>query len=238
MPYTLEYDATRLERLSRRFRNGGRAELGQAVQKIGRRVQAQAIQNVSGHMVVFQGGAFVVRPRTGALRGSISQQWPYGDPLVARVFVNGAMTAAESAPGFRARARAVSDYAMAIEKGHGPIDLKKTMTGKTVPFFAARSANAVGPYAATGLKQTGVAGQFRSATHDAKLMAKGKQPMTFTRVRTKTGGSSYFIAFRKVGREGWIIPAARPRPFLRAAGETVARDASKDLGAAVTALLR
>jgi hypothetical protein len=44
---------------------------------------------------------------------------------------------------------------------------------------------------------------------------------------SKGGAGTYYIAFRKVGKKGWVIPAARARPFMRAAatGPASQRDA-------------
>lgn len=200
-------------------------ELGKAVKTAGVALQTQAVRNVSGYPVVYEGGAFRVRVQTGALKGSISLQYPYGNELAARVYVNGSHTAS-GAKTFT-KPKPVSDYANSIEYGHGPIDLKRTMQGKVVPFFGARSDKATGPYAATGVKQIKslkMAGDgvlehetsYQSHKLNEKLRAKGKPAMKFKKIKPDTGGS-YFIAFRTVGKTGWIIPAAKPRPFMKAA---------------------
>jgi hypothetical protein len=200
-------------------------ELGKAVKTAGVALQTQAVRNVSGYPVVYEGGAFRVRVQTGALKGSITLQYPYGDEYKARVYVNGTHTA--SGARTFTKPKPVSDYAGAIEWGHGPIDLKKTMQGKIVPFFSARSDKATGPYAATGVRQVkslkmGSDGvlehetSYQSQKLNEKLAAKGKPAMRFKKIKPDTGGS-YFIAFRTVGKTGWIIPAAKPRPFMKAA---------------------
>lgn len=202
--------------------------MGQVVRKWALMVQTRAVHNVSGYPVIYQGGAFRVQVRTGTLKGSIEMQWPYQHRLQARVFVNGTMTN----PGERGgRPTPVSAYAFRIEFGGDEIDLKKTMQGKVVPFFGARSSNARGPYAARGLKplqegQTAYGSLWKSDALNAKLAAKGKGPMAFEKRGGKQAykdphgsGSTYFISFRRVGKTGWIIPAAKPRPFMRAAIE-------------------
>jgi hypothetical protein len=195
--------------------------MGEAVRDLSANVQARAVRNVSGYPVQYEGGVFRVKSQTGALKGAIEQQWPYQSPLQARVFVNGAMSgAAIQIAGALVKPRPVSDYAGAIESGHGEIDLKKTMMGKTVPFFAARSQNATGPYAGRGLRPEGSGWVDDALNH--KLSSKGaKGPMSFKRHKIKggtRGAGSYYVTFRKVGKTGWIIPAAKPRPFMRAAG--------------------
>lgn len=200
-------------------------ELGKAVKAAGVALQTQAVRNVSGYPVIYEGGAFRVRVQTGALKGSISLQFPYRNEYAARVYVNGSHTA--SGTKTFTKPKPVSDYAGAVEWGHGPIDLKKTMQGRVVPFFGARSDKATGPYAATGVKlvktlKMGADGilehetSYQSESLNKKLRAKGKPAMRFKKIKPDTGGS-YFIAFRTVGKTGWIIPAARPRPFMRAA---------------------
>jgi integrase len=117
-----------------------------------------------------------------------------------------------------AGAIAAKSTAGAIEYGHAEIDLKKTMQGKIVPFFASKSATATGPYAARGLDQIGKSNQYTSKSLNNKLQALGKANMNFTKHAGKgpTGGAgAYYISFRRVGKTGWIIPAAKPRPFMR-----------------------
>jgi len=205
--------------------------LGTAIRDAAARVQARAVRNVSGTPVQYDGRVFRVVVRTGALKGAIDMQWPYQSALQARVYVNGAHTSIpENVGGYISRPVPVSKYAAAIEYGHGPIDLKQTMQGKTVPFFASRSANSTGPYSARGV--THVEGDmWENKPLNAKLQAQGKNPMLFQRRSTKAaysgaknGGGAYFIAFRKVGKTGWVIPAAQPRPFMRAALKQSERD--------------
>lgn len=199
--------------------------LGDAVRAYGAMVQARAVRNVSGYPVSFEGGYFVVRVQTGALKGSIELEWPYGATVFqARVYVNGAHFAAPAQGGFLTKPRSVSEYAAAIEQGHEEIDLKKTMMGKTVPFFAAERKDPRGPFTAGGLKpvtpgERGYGSSWQSQVLNSKLAAKGKDPMHFTKKGGKGSGSTYFIAFRRVGKTGWIIPKAEPRPFMRAAVE-------------------
>ena len=235
----LRVDAGALKALIARTRGpfGGpevQTALANAIRQWGALVQARAVRNVTGYPVVYSGGVFRVMVRTGTLRGSIELQYPYEGPFTARVFVNGAHMNPGSTPGAPGRPVPVSEYAGAIEFGHGEIDLKKTMRGKTVPFFAARSARARGPYAATGLDPVDVHNQdygsaWTSQTLNRKLAAKNKGPMTFEKkggnpayTGAKRGASTYFIAFRKVGATGWVIPEAKPRPFMAAALEGTA----------------
>lgn len=205
--------------------------MGQAVRQYGAMVQQRAVFNVSGYPVVYQGGVFRVQVKTGALKGAIELEWPYGSVFTCRVYVNGAHTGTFSAPGFYEKPKPVSDYAGAIEEGHDEIDLKKTMMGKTVPFFGSTAKTARGPYAADGLKPVtagvkGFGAQFQSDRLNAKLAALGKNPMRFEKRGGKAafeaargGAGTYFIAFRKVGKTGWVIPRAAPRPFMGAAVE-------------------
>lgn len=226
---------------------GSSREIGLLIRNAGEMVRTRAVWNVSGFPVVYQGGVFRVMVRTGALKGSIELQWPYQSAYQARVFVNGTMTGIPwGAGGFVQKPRPVSEYAASIEFGHKAIDLKKTMLGKTVPFFASRTGNTRGPFAARGLEPLGadkVGGKYRSSAHDAKLAAAGKGPMTFTRKGGKSGyathgGGSYYIAFRKVGKTGWIIPAAKPRPFLGAAVENTRTPIRRMMVNGVVAMLR
>jgi hypothetical protein len=170
--------------------------------------------------------------RTGTLRGAIELQWPYEGPFMARVFVNGThMNPGDGPGGGPSRPTPVSKYAAAIEFGHDAIDHKRTMKGKVVPFFASRGAKSRGPFAARGLtpvdeQSTDYGSHWTSEQHNAKLAAKNKGPMTFEKkggnaayAGAKKGASTYFISFRRVGDTGWVIPAAKPRPFMRAALE-------------------
>lgn len=205
--------------------------MGQAVRKYGAMVQQRAVYNVSGYPVVYDGRVFRVQVRTGALKGSIELEWPYGSVFTCRVYVNGTHTADQRVPGFPSKPRPVSEYAAAIEFGHDEIDLKKTMQGKTVPFFGSTAKTPRGPYATGGLKPDtpGVKGYgagYHAPHFDAKLAAKGKDPMRFEKRGGKAafdaargGAGTYFIAFRRVGKTGWIIPRAEPRPFMGAAVE-------------------
>ncbi len=221
--------------------------LGEGVRDSAERIRTRAVRNVSGYPVTFTGGAFRVQVKTGALKGAMETEWPYGDALTARVFVNGSHTSTSNTGGYPGKPVPVSRYAAAIEYGHKEIDLKKSMLGKTVPFFGARAQNAVGAYAATGLRKTmyltgdseGVLTErhaYKSLSFDAKLRAKGKQPMNFARKRTASGGA-YFIAFRKVGKKGWIIPEAKPRPFMAAAAQASTVDVQRIIGRKVRDIL-
>jgi hypothetical protein len=237
-PYYLQVDTTALKvllaRTSGPFGSPKLAGvLGQSVRKWGVMLQTRARHNVSGHPVLYNGQAFVVRVRTGTLQNSIELQWPYTTAFQARVFVNGThMNPGEILQAGMSRPRPVSDYAWAIEKGHDAIDLKKSMMGKIVPFFGQRQERIRGPYAAGGLKpvdakDTDYGSAWRSASLDAKLQAKGKGPMSFTKrgghpAYKGSGAGTYFISFRRVGKTGWIIPKAAPRPFMRAALEGTA----------------
>lgn len=235
-PYIVRVDIKALRVLVERTRGpfGGppvRAALGQVIRRWGVMAQERAVRNVTGYPVNYDGRVFRVMVRTGTLRGAIELEWPYeGKEFLARVFVNGAAMNPGTVPGMGpARPRPVSEYAAAIEFGHPEIDLKKTMLGKTVPFFGARGGKARGPYAATGLdpvdpSQKGYGSGWHSAQLDRRLAAKGKGPMVFEKkggnaayTGAKQSASTYFIAFRKVGKVGWVIPEAQPRPFLAAA---------------------
>lgn len=211
--------------------------LGFAVRDLAARVQARAVRNVSGYPVQYDGKVFRVVVRTGTLKGAIDMQWPYQTVLWARVFVNGAHTSqVQAIGGYIPKPVPVRRYAAAIEFGHPPIDLKQFMRGKTVPFFASRTANTTGPFAARGLTPVDDTGEMwenkalnRKLTHP--LWGR-KGPMYFQRKAGKIegyGGGAYYIAFRKVGKTGWVIPAAKPRPFMRAAGTSPAsqRDARR-----------
>lgn len=237
-PYKLELRTGQLRVLIERTRTPGSGRnaqvLGRGVRKAGAIVQARAVRNVTGYPVVYEGGVFRVQVQTGTLRGAIELEWPYGTAFQARVYVNGArMTPAQLAGGYRGQPRSVSEYAGAIEWGHAAIDLKLTMKGKTVPFFAAKAAKARGPYSAVGVKpldqtQTGFGTRWQSETLNRKLAAQGKGRMIFTKQGGKPkGGGSYWISFRKVGNEGWIIPEMKPRPFMRAALEGTKQQAKR-----------
>jgi hypothetical protein len=211
--------------------------LGEGVRDAAEKIRQRAVRNVSGYPVNYAGGAFVVKVVTGALKGAMETEWPYRDLLAARIFVNGAHTSTTNIGGYPGKPVPVSRYAAAIEHGHGEIDLKKTMMGKTIPFFGARAQGAQGPYSATGLKAVPLgAGVFSSTRLNRKLAAKGKRPMYFNRKRTASGGS-YFLSFRKVGKKGWIIPAAKPRPFMAAAAQGSAVDVRRIIGSKVRAVL-
>lgn len=231
-PYVLSLRAGKLQAvidtLGLDFNQLAAQGLGEAVRNAAEVVRTRAVWNVGGNVVVYEGGVFRVMVRTGALKGAMEVQWPYGNALVARVFVNGTHTSTgEVRPAGYSRSRPVSDYAGSIEWGHEEIDLKKTMMGKTVPFFASRGSNSRGPYTARGLdpldsEDTGIGSRWKNDVLNAKLQARGKNPMYFRKsgaveAYAKGGGSSFFIAFRKVGKEGWIIPRAEPRPFMKAA---------------------
>jgi hypothetical protein len=88
-----------------------------------------------------------------------------------------------------------------------------------------------GPYAAGGLKPVdakhtdyGSSGAARARREAAgqgqgpdELHQEGRAP-----AYKGSGAGTYFIAFRRVGKTGWIIPKAAPRPFMRAALEGTA----------------
>lgn len=208
--------------------------LGGAIRDSAARVQARAVRNVKGYPVQYDGRVFRVKTVTGALAASIDMQWPYQTVLQARVYVNGAHTAqGQMVNGVFTKPRPVAAYAAAIEFGHAEIDLKQFMQGKVVPFFASRTKNSTGPFAARGLTEVaGTGGQlWENIQLSVKLGTQGKAPMQFRRMATKAaysggkhGGGAYYIAFRRVGKTGWIIPAAKPRPFMRAALAQSERD--------------
>lgn len=217
-------EQTQLQSVSSRYL------IGLGIRDSAEKIRTRAIRNVSGYPVSYEGGAFRVQVKTGALKGAIESRWPHGDLLTARVFVNGSHTSVSNTGGYPSRPVPVSRYAAAIEFGHGPIDLKKTMMGKTVPFFGARAQNAQGPYAERGLVSAG-GGQFISS----QPRGDGKKALVYDRRRTASGGS-YFIAFRKVGKKGWVIPEAKPRPFMAAARDESRPDIRRLLGARVRQL--
>lgn len=246
-PYRLEIDGRKLRALIDRTRTPTDpafiGKIGQAIRQWGALVQARAVRNVSGYPVVYQGGAFRVQVRTGTLKGAIELQYPFGSPFQARVYVNGTRMTPDQ---LGSKSRSVADYAGAIEWGHKAIDLKLTMQGKVIPFFASRGQNSRGPYAARGLapvdgQERGYGSGWQSQALNAKLAAKNKPSMTFTKkggaTAFKGNSSTYFIAFRRVGKTGWVIPAAKPRPFMRAALEGTATQGRRLLvTAAVDAL--
>jgi hypothetical protein len=195
-------------------------QIGQGLAASAEGVRDRAVANVSGQTVTYEGGAFRVSTRTGALKGSIEMEWPYQSWLQARVYVNGAMTGDPIMVGGQmSKPVPVSRYAASIEYGHGAIDLKKTMEGKIVPFFASRSSSTTGPYAVRGLTQIGKSNQYENKPFNNRLAAQGKAAMIFARHggHPKSGAGAYYISFRRVGKTGWIIPAAKPRPFMHAA---------------------
>lgn len=208
----------------------GNRVLGEGVRDAAEKIRQRAVRNVSGYPVSYTGGSFVVKVVTGALKGAIETEWPYQDMLSARIFVNGAHTSTTNVGGYPGKPVPVSRYAGAIERGHGEIDLKKTMMGKTVPFFGARSQSATGPYTERGLVAIG------KKSYISKVPGKKKTLLVYTRKRTASGGS-YFISFRKVGKKGWIIPAAKPRPFMAAAAQGATQDVRRIIGGKVRAVL-
>lgn len=253
MSYKLVYDGSQVVMLLQSFRAGVGVlkgpTIGRMVRDSAELIRQQAVTNVGGYPVTYEGRTFRVMVRTGALRGSIETEWPYqGSFWMARVFVNGTHTAPASAPGMFQRGKPVSQYAAAIEYGHDAIDLKLHMMGKTVPFFASRGSSSRGPYAVRGLdpldsNNTGTGSAWQNESFNARLQAKGKGPMIFTKKGGKTayaskGAGTYFIAFRKVGKTGWIIPAAQPRPFMAAAGERHKKHIAKVFENGVNAALK
>lgn len=228
-PYILRVDAGQLKVFIQTLDTlPSQQKLIQAIKSGAEMVRQQAVINVSGYPVTIDGNMFRVMVRTGTLKGSMETAWPYGgSPLTAKVFVNGTMTAPPQ--GGIGRPRPVSDYAGAIEWGHAEIDLKLTMMGKVVPFFASRGFKTYGPFSVRGLKpneegKDDYGDLFHNPDLNAKLAAQNKNPMNFQKRGGKSayeggkkGGTSYYIAFRRVGKTGWVIPAAKPRPFMRAA---------------------
>jgi hypothetical protein len=102
--------------------------------------------------------------------------------------------------------------------------------GKTVPFFGSTAKTARGPYAADGLKpvarRQGVRRAVPVGQAERQARRQGQEPDALREARrqglvrrARGGAGTYFIAFRKVGKTGWIIPRAAPRPFMRAALE-------------------
>ena len=235
--YTVKADSERVRVLADKLAlpdSAVQRRVGQAIQVGAELLRAQAVTNTGGYPVVERtAGMFRVKVRTGTLRGSIETTWPYGSQFVARVYVNGTRIASEADPTGKVRTTPVNQYAGAIEWGHDEIDLKRTMRGKRVPFFASVGQRTQGPYAARGARpvipdQTGIGSAWRSSSLDAKLQAKGKNPMVFIKrggkkyLKSGAMGGTYLIAFRTVGDRGWVIPAARPRPFMRAAAQKTA----------------
>lgn len=211
--------------------NAGRRALGEGVRDGAEKIRQRAVRNVSGYPVNQGGRSFVIRVRTGALKGALETEWPYGSEWAARVFVNGTHTSTTNIGGYPSKPVPVSRYAGSIEHGHKEVDLKKTMEGKIVPFFGARSLNAQGPYAETGLAAIGKS-QYISRTPKPGT----RSPLVYDRKRTASGGS-YFISFRKVGKKGWIIPEAQPRPFMQAAAEGATAEVRRAIGSKVRAML-
>lgn len=202
--------------------------LGEGVRDGAEKIRQRVVRNVSGYPVSYTGGSFVVRVRTGALKASIEVEWPYLDEWSARVFVNGTHTSITNVGGFPGKPVPVSKYAAAVERGHKEIDLKKTMQGKIVPFFGSRSSSTTGPYTERGLERGLVSigkRQYISKNPDPKR----RKPLVYKAKRTATGGA-YFITFRRVGKKGWIIPAAKPRPFMDAGAAQSTTDVRRAVG--------
>lgn len=249
-PYILKVEAGQLKVFIRTLDGmASNDRLVQAIKTGAEMVRQQAVINVSGYPVTLDGNTFRVMVRTGTLKGSIETAWPYGGSvLTAKVFVNGTMTAPPQ--GGIGRPRPVSEYAGAVEWGHREIDLKKTMLGKIVPFFASRGFKTYGPFSVRGLKpneegKDDFGDYFHNPPLNAKLAAQGKNPLNFQKRGGKSayeggtkGGTSYYIAFRRVGKTGWIIPQAKPRPFMRAALAKQTKPISKIVRKAVTETLQ
>jgi hypothetical protein len=250
-PYLLRVEAGQLKVFVRALDTlPSNDKLTRAIKTGAEMVRQQAVINVSGYPVTLDGNTFRVMVRTGTLKGSMEVAWPYnGSALTAKVFVNGTHTA-PPAPGGYGKPRPVSEYAGAIEWGHGPIDLKLTMMGKVVPFYASRGFKTYGPFSVRGLKPNEEGKEdygdfFHNPAHNAKLAAKGKAPMNFQKrggqaayEGGKKGGTAYFVAFRRVGKTGWVIPAAKPRPFMGAALRKQTKPISKIIRLAVTETLQ
>ena len=183
--YVLQADLHGFDRLITGLETGLDAivELRNTVQKYARLGQAQAVQNVSGNVVTYSGGTFVINRQTGKLARSIQI---YPDPsgsLLGAVIVAGA------------------NYAAAVENGTtGPVDLKPSLMGKTIPIMVRGGKKARDKAIASG-----------DATAVERHASTGRKMETAA------------IIFRKVGpkSKGWIIPQQPARPFMLAMAEDI-----------------
>jgi hypothetical protein len=100
--------------------------------------------------------------------------------------------------------KANAEYADAVEDGHKAIDLKPKLMGKTIPIRLKSGSSMI---------------SFGNAKEVERRSSSGE-----------IIGSSLII-FRKVTKhsKGWIIPAARGRPFMQAAGESIAKPFQRDV---------
>lgn len=181
-------------------RKGG--ELIRALQatinQYGRLMQREAVANASGRVVEFHGQHFSINRITGNLVRNIHL---VPGPLSASVVAD-------------------ADYAAAVEAGHPAIDLKKFMAGKIVPLPI---GSGVAASAQTFMQALGSKAYLSTDS-------KGKVISTVNGLRVQNQYASTgklvgqrAVLFRRVPVDGsgWIIPAAKPRPFLAAAAATV-----------------
>jgi hypothetical protein len=92
------------------------------------------------------------------------------------------------------------DYAAAVEEGHREFDLKPYLVGKTIPLVV----------------KAGTPGAVMTSRTATTGRSMGGQFVIFRRVSANS--NAYFQATDR----SWIIPAAKPRPFMGAAGAAVA----------------
>lgn len=176
------------------------AEFKKIVQRYTELARAEAVKNVSGGVVTYSGGSFVINRQTRKLAGSIQTTYP--SPLSGVVI-------------------AKAEYAAAIEAGVPyPVDLKPSLMGKTVFIpFRTPYGNRVSPIqfpvqtSSRGGNNPQDPAQTRQVVQSVPLMSSGGR---------RTGNQ--FGVFRRVGPNstGWIIPPRKARPFMGAAAEKIA----------------
>lgn len=178
-----------------------------AVYKAADELQAQAVQNVSGNQVTFDGNTFVVNRQTGKLARSINVR---RGPLSATVVAD-------------------AEYASYVEEGvlH-PVDMKQSLMGKTIPIRVSGPKGnraGLGPISHPIYGNSNQDPEKTSATKVPKLSSSGK----------KVG--NMFVIFRKVTKssKGWIIAPRMPRPFMRAAAAEIEPKFAKAVEDAVVA---
>ena len=156
--------------LSMRGGLGVISEMRAVLQKYTYKLQAQAVQNVSGINVTYAGGTFIINRQTGKLARSIQVDPSYG------------------AGGLSSRVYASASYASAVENGSPERDLKAVLMGKVIPLpvkgnlkekkaaVAAGTASAVSKFASTGRQTRTEYIAFRRITPNSKGWIIPAQP--------------------------------------------------------------
>lgn len=179
-----------IERLSTSL--SGIKEIEGVIRKFTNMAQREAVANVSNNGFVYDGRSIFIRRRTGKLARSIQ--------VVSVTPLSGALEAS-------------AEYAEPIEEGHGPVDMKPYLMGKTVMIPIAGRTQ--------GMPDSG--GRISFFT-DAE---NGRQSVKVTRISKKatTGRKAGVqnVIFRRIGpnTKGFIIPRQPPKPFMSAAGQKV-----------------